>query len=42
MTVLFTWLANQTRGNVLLAWLFHGAINTLFFLLLTTADCKLQ
>jgi CAAX protease family protein len=32
MTVLFTWLANQTRGSVLLAWLFHGAINTLFFL----------
>jgi membrane protease YdiL (CAAX protease family) len=29
MTVLFTWLANQTRGSVLLAWLFHGAINTL-------------
>jgi membrane protease YdiL (CAAX protease family) len=32
MTVLFTWLANQTHGSVLLAWLFHGAINTLFFL----------
>ena len=32
MTVLFTWLANQARGSVLLAWLFHGAINTLFFL----------
>jgi membrane protease YdiL (CAAX protease family) len=31
MTVLFTWLANQTRGSVLLAWLFHGAINTLIF-----------
>ena len=31
MTVLFTWLANQTHGSVLLAWLFHGAINTLIF-----------
>jgi membrane protease YdiL (CAAX protease family) len=31
MTVLFTWLANQTRGSVLLAWLFHGAINILIF-----------
>jgi uncharacterized protein len=31
MTVLFTWLANQTRGSLLLAWLFHGAINTLIF-----------
>jgi membrane protease YdiL (CAAX protease family) len=31
MTVLFTWLANQTRGSVLLSWLFHGAINTLIF-----------
>jgi membrane protease YdiL (CAAX protease family) len=31
MTVLFTWLANHTRGSVLLAWLFHGAINTLIF-----------
>jgi len=31
MTVLFTWLANQTRASVLLAWLFHGAINTLIF-----------
>ena len=30
--MLFTWLANQTRGSVLLSWLFHGAINTLFFL----------
>ena len=29
MTVLFTWLANRTRGSVLLAWLFHGAINQL-------------
>jgi membrane protease YdiL (CAAX protease family) len=26
-TILFTWLANHTRGSVLLAWLFHGAIN---------------
>jgi membrane protease YdiL (CAAX protease family) len=26
-TVLFTWLANHTRGSVLLAWLFHAAIN---------------
>lgn len=32
MTVLFTWLADQTRGSVLLAWLFHGAINTLIFI----------
>ena len=32
MTVLFTWLARETRGSVLLAWLFHGAINTLLFL----------
>jgi membrane protease YdiL (CAAX protease family) len=31
MTVLFTWLANQSGGSVLLAWLFHGAINTLIF-----------
>jgi membrane protease YdiL (CAAX protease family) len=31
MTVLFTWLAVHTRGSVLLAWLFHGAINTLIF-----------
>jgi len=31
MTVLFTWLAHQTRDSVLLAWLFHGAINTLIF-----------
>lgn len=28
MTVLFTWLATHTRGSVLLAWLFHGAINS--------------
>ena len=27
-TILFTWLANYTRGSVLLAWLFHAAINT--------------
>ena len=32
MTVRFTWLANQTRGSVLLDWLFHVAINTLIFL----------
>lgn len=31
MTVLFTWLANRTGGSVLLAWLFHGAINGLIF-----------
>jgi CAAX protease family protein len=31
MTVLFTLLANQTRGSLLLAWLFHGAINTLIY-----------
>jgi membrane protease YdiL (CAAX protease family) len=36
MTVLFTWLANYTRGSVLLAWLFHGAINTLIFINPTT------
>lgn len=27
MTVLFTWLANRTRGSVWIAWLFHAAIN---------------
>lgn len=27
MTVLFTWLANHTRNAVLLAWIFHAAIN---------------
>lgn len=27
MTVLFTWLANRTRNSVLLAWIFHAAIN---------------
>lgn len=27
MTVLFTWLANHTRGSVGIAWLFHAAIN---------------
>ena len=27
MTVLFTWLANCTRGSVWIAWLFHAAIN---------------
>jgi len=27
MTVLFTWLANRTRGSVLIAWIFHAAIN---------------
>jgi membrane protease YdiL (CAAX protease family) len=27
MTVLFTWLAIHTRGNVWIAWLFHAAIN---------------
>jgi membrane protease YdiL (CAAX protease family) len=26
-TVLFTWIANHTRGSVLLAWVFHAAIN---------------
>lgn len=26
-TVLFTWIANRTHGSVLLAWLFHAAIN---------------
>lgn len=31
MSVLFVWLANHTEGSVLLAWLFHGAINTLIF-----------
>jgi membrane protease YdiL (CAAX protease family) len=36
MTVLFTWLANHTRESVLLAWLFHGAINTLIFINPTT------
>jgi uncharacterized protein len=27
MTVLFTWLANRTQGSVLIAWIFHAAIN---------------
>lgn len=27
MTVLFTWLANNTRGSVLIAWIFHASIN---------------
>jgi uncharacterized protein len=27
MGVLFTWLFNNTRGSVLLAWVFHAAIN---------------
>ncbi len=27
MTILFTWLANNTRGSVLIAWIFHAAIN---------------
>jgi uncharacterized protein len=27
MTVLFTWIFNNTRGSVLLAWIFHAAIN---------------
>jgi uncharacterized protein len=27
MTILFTWLATNTRGSVLLAWIFHAAIN---------------
>ena len=26
-TILFTWIANHTRASVLLAWLFHAAIN---------------
>jgi membrane protease YdiL (CAAX protease family) len=28
LTVLYTWMYNHTRGSVLLAYLFHGAINT--------------
>jgi uncharacterized protein len=31
MTVLFTWLATHTRGSLLLAWLFHGMINSPLF-----------
>jgi uncharacterized protein len=27
MTILFTWLANNTKGSVLIAWIFHVAIN---------------
>lgn len=27
MSVLFTWLANRTRGNVWIAWLLHASIN---------------
>jgi hypothetical protein len=26
-TILFTWIASRTRGSVLLAWIFHAAIN---------------
>jgi membrane protease YdiL (CAAX protease family) len=26
-TVLFTWISNHARGSVLIAWLFHAAIN---------------
>ena len=26
-TILFTWIANHTQASVLLAWLFHAAIN---------------
>lgn len=28
MTVLFTWLASFSKGSVLIAWIFHAAINT--------------
>ncbi|MGE5378937.1 MAG: CPBP family intramembrane glutamic endopeptidase [Bacteroidota bacterium] len=28
LTVLYTWMLNNTRGSVLLAYLFHGAANT--------------
>lgn len=34
-TILFTWLANHTRGSILLAWIFHASINvsnSLFFI----------
>jgi uncharacterized protein len=27
MTILFTWLANNTKASVLIAWIFHAAIN---------------
>jgi uncharacterized protein len=27
MTILFTWLFNSTKGSVLIAWIFHAAIN---------------
>lgn len=27
LTILFTWIANHTRGSVLLAWVFHAANN---------------
>lgn len=32
MTVLFTLLATRTSESLLIAWLFHGAINTLIFI----------
>jgi membrane protease YdiL (CAAX protease family) len=28
ITVLFSWLYNSARGSILVAWVFHGAINT--------------
>jgi len=28
MTVLYTWIYNNTRGSVLLAYLFHASANT--------------
>ena len=28
MTILYTWMYNNTRGSVLMAYLFHGAANT--------------
>jgi membrane protease YdiL (CAAX protease family) len=33
LTILFTWLFNNTRGSVLLAMLFHGSINTSYIIL---------
>jgi membrane protease YdiL (CAAX protease family) len=35
MTVLFTWLANRTRGSVLIAWIFHASINTTLAIIFT-------
>ena len=40
-TILFTWVFNQTRGSLLLALLFHGAINLTDLFLARTATFPL-